>query len=63
MIEIDPTPVRSRSLAMKSPVSRKRGRSLVDQSPSKKRRLEQDGVVLLDGQDDQMMDDVIVIDD
>ena len=31
-------------------------------SPSKKRRLEKDGLVLLDGADDRMADDVIEID-
>jgi ubiquitin-like 1-activating enzyme E1 B len=32
------------------------------QSPSKKRKLEEDGIIVLDGADDQLVDDVIAID-
>ncbi|EKM77587.1 hypothetical protein AGABI1DRAFT_77081 [Agaricus bisporus var. burnettii JB137-S8] len=72
VIEIDPTPRRpSRpSTATAGPtvreglkLSRKREHSIVQGSPSKKRRLDEDGLVLLDGANDQMMDDVVVIDD
>ncbi|KAF9450853.1 hypothetical protein P691DRAFT_664436 [Macrolepiota fuliginosa MF-IS2] len=67
VIEIDPTPRRpSRPLIAtrggpKAP--RKREHSIVQHSPSKKRRLDEDGLIILDGAHDQMMDDVIVIDD
>jgi len=66
VIEIDPTPRRpSRPTTVQNGprVSRKREHSIVQHSPSKKRRLAEDGLVMLDGANDQMMDDVIVIDD
>ncbi|KXN89035.1 Ubiquitin-activating enzyme E1-like protein [Leucoagaricus sp. SymC.cos] len=65
IIEIDPTPRRpSRPLTTAATrVNRKREHSVVQQSPSKKRRLDEDGLVVLDGANDEMMDDVIVIDD
>lgn len=66
VIEIDPTPRRpSRSTTVSNgpKLSRKREHSIVQHSPSKKRRLAEDGLVMLDDANDQMMDDVIVIDD
>ncbi|KAF5353893.1 hypothetical protein D9756_007116 [Leucocoprinus leucothites] len=68
VIEIDPTPRRpSRPtvthIQTDRRVSRKRTHSVGQQSPSKKRRLDEDGLVMLDGENDRMMDDVIVIDD
>jgi ubiquitin-like 1-activating enzyme E1 B len=67
IIEIDPTPRRpSRPITAAIDgvrVSRKREHSVSQHSPMKKRKLDEDGLVVLDGANDQMMDDVIVIDD
>ncbi|KAJ7856758.1 hypothetical protein B0H14DRAFT_2507719 [Mycena olivaceomarginata] len=53
IIDLEPTPKRPR-VAAAAPEAIK--------SPSKKRRLDEDGLILMEGKDDMLVDDVIVID-
>jgi ubiquitin-like 1-activating enzyme E1 B len=52
IIDLEPTPKRVKSGASTNIIA----------SPSKKKRLEEDGLILMDGANDQLRDDVIEID-
>lgn len=54
VIDLAPTPKRLRLNASAA--------SGAESSPSKKRKLEEDGLVLMDGENDQLVDDIIEID-
>lgn len=52
IIDLEPTPKRPRLKAADDPIK----------SPSKKRKLDEDGLILMEGKDDKLDDDIIVID-
>jgi ubiquitin-like 1-activating enzyme E1 B len=56
IIDLAPTPKRPRVNANAN------GNAIVGPSPSKKRKLEEDGLVLMEGANDELADDIIEID-